>query len=271
MSAIVEERRRELDAAIDSLYTVFREYKFTDVIGDPAFPGFCDPATLRAAPLRELPATAFGRLAEKSMTTWGTVDDFRHFLPRLLELVVDEWSVPGTVDPLQKLGLDGLSPDIVFYKLRYGGYSTWKRREVEAIDTYLTRLWAWVLANPADTSSEFWSSYNPSVWLHDMCEACDVGVRFDEWVADCRRGANAQNATCHLANLAAQVAYDTPILRGGHSGESVARLSAELCASGVVATLLETHFCESADSQIAQRLSDALEIHEAWLARQKNQ
>jgi hypothetical protein len=55
--------------------------------------------------LRELPAKDLRNYAFSAMTTQGTLDDFRYFLPRLFEAIVTD--------------LDGICPEVLFGKLRY--------------------------------------------------------------------------------------------------------------------------------------------------------
>jgi len=63
------------------------------------------------------------------MTTVGDVDDFRHFLPRIFELLVDG-ALTGEIDP-----------EIVLGKLTYGGWFNWPEPEQAAIRAYLGILW----------------------------------------------------------------------------------------------------------------------------------
>jgi hypothetical protein len=77
---------------ISELYRVFRPYRL-----DAHFTG-CDHCVsqsnseqLAAVPLYELTITDIKRYAFKAMTTWGTEHHYKHFLPRLLELVYEEY------------------------------------------------------------------------------------------------------------------------------------------------------------------------------------
>src|SRR5438270_7631594 len=81
------EARIALAAAIQDLYRVFAAYP-----ADPTM-GYCDHcitaeevARLFEVPLSDLTARALSRYTGKAMTTWGEMADFKHFLPRVLEL-----------------------------------------------------------------------------------------------------------------------------------------------------------------------------------------
>ena len=64
------------------------------------------------------------------MTTWGTEEDFKHFLPRLLELVTAEESITDVVDSEVLLG-----------KLAYADWTHWPSEEQKAVNDYLNALW----------------------------------------------------------------------------------------------------------------------------------
>lgn len=66
-----------------------------------------------------LAAGDIGRFAFKALTTWGDVDDFKHFLPRLLDHDLEQ-------------ALD---------KLAYADWRAWPPPEQRAIEEYLAALW----------------------------------------------------------------------------------------------------------------------------------
>jgi hypothetical protein len=124
-----------LRAAIHGLYQAFGSYHVSDhVDGCPCCTSPEDNRRVQSRPLRQLGPADLERFAFKAITTLGTVDDFKHFLPRLLELAALEGEVGDT--PLE----------VVLGKLRYGKWNSWPRAERVAIDNYLTALWAHVLA-----------------------------------------------------------------------------------------------------------------------------
>lgn len=127
-------RSARLQAATDHLYGVFARYPFPDemqarseYLSDDVL------AALRGAPLRELPSQALSRYACKGMTTWGNVDDFRYFLPRILDLISHDG------------GADWIDPEVPYGKLTDGGWMNWPAAERKAIDSFLEAQWADVL------------------------------------------------------------------------------------------------------------------------------
>ena len=78
----------ELRKAIADLYNVFEDYHLdSHVEGCPCCVTKDDKKLIEAKVLRELTADDLNHFAFNAMTTWGTVKDFKHFLPRLLELL----------------------------------------------------------------------------------------------------------------------------------------------------------------------------------------
>jgi hypothetical protein len=130
----------ELRRAVEGLYQAFSRYPLPrHVDGCPHCVSDADHASLYSKELRDLGATELSRYSFKAMSTWGDVDDFRHFLPRIFELISvdDSWTVP----------------EVVFKKLPYGQWETWPLDERQALTTFFEALWSNVLERPFDASS----------------------------------------------------------------------------------------------------------------------
>lgn len=124
-----------LPVAIENLYGAFRAYRLPPhVAGCSHCVHESDHALLHAAPLRELTATHIGLYAFKAMTTWGGVNEFRHFLPRLFELMVidDEFST---------------EPEVLVGKLAYAAWQTWPQEEQDAVRKFLQAWWSTTIAS----------------------------------------------------------------------------------------------------------------------------
>ena len=175
-----QKTRQELAAAIENLYMVFSAYPLSEVIhGCPCCVHDEDHQNLRSAPLRELTLPALRRYSEKAMTTWGDVDDFRHFLPRLLELVPE--------NPLLFV------EEILFGKLNYGKWWTWSESEQKAIDRYLQALWAKTLASKIPYEHSYTEEYLCCIGML----VDDISPYLEMWQADQRARSRR-----HLANFA---------------------------------------------------------------------
>lgn len=130
------------------MYEVFRKYRFTDMEGDLAFPGSCDPQPLLDRPLRALEASAFERFAWKAVTTWGTADDLRHFLPRMLEL-----TTYGDVELLERW--------IVYNKIRYAKWRSWPQSEQDAIESCFHAVFSQCIHKPVADYQGMKSDWHP--------------------------------------------------------------------------------------------------------------
>lgn len=118
----------DLDTAIDKLYEVFSIYPpDPGMEGCPCCVGEQDRHKLSYRSLRELSGEDLSRYAFKAMTTWGTEDNFKHFLPRIFDL----------------LASGGLQTDefVVLGKLEYAGWKNWTETEQQAIRALLLAWW----------------------------------------------------------------------------------------------------------------------------------
>jgi hypothetical protein len=134
--------RRELARALDGLYDAFAGYPLKERID------LCPHCQLDAAerrlhlrPLREMTWDDLGVFSFRAMTTFGDEDDFKHFLPRLLELyVLDHRGAPHTLF-------------MVFGKLADATWEGWPAEEVAAI-RHVVEAWQRVLAARAHESED---------------------------------------------------------------------------------------------------------------------
>ena len=138
---------RELSAALEAVYTVFARYPKPDRLEASPLYGrenFLEP--LLAAPLRDLTCDQVGVYAGKALTTVGQLSDYKHFLPRLLEHVIDE-----------RCAFMGLSPDEFAHRVIYGGWPTWPDDERQAV------LSAFRLASDR-SAKQLPNSVDPDTW-----------------------------------------------------------------------------------------------------------
>ena len=127
----------ELRSALKALYQAFRRR------GKAPIPRGCPCCTtplefehLASRPLPHLSATDLDRYARKAMTTVDHADTFRYFLPRIVELSVEN-----------RLLVDR---EVVFGKLRYGNWREWPLHEQEALEGFAHALAATFAAGDYD-------------------------------------------------------------------------------------------------------------------------
>ena len=78
----------ELKESIENLYSTFSIYPLNSKMeGCPCCVSDADKEKIHSKQLRELEEEDLSRYVFKAMTTWGDTDDFKHYLPRIFELL----------------------------------------------------------------------------------------------------------------------------------------------------------------------------------------
>lgn len=134
--------RRDLASATATLYEAFEAYPLKERIDT------CPHCELDAAerrlhlrPLRALTWTDLGTYAFKALTSFGDLDDFKHLLPRILELyVVDHRGAPYSLF-------------MFFGKLETARWTAWPAGEAAAIRRFVD-AWQQALAKESSQSDE---------------------------------------------------------------------------------------------------------------------
>jgi hypothetical protein len=130
-----------LSAAVEQLYAVFAKYRQPAQSHSSPFSGITKQhkARLYSKPLRDLAEDDLWPYAMHAMTTWGDISEYKHYLPRLCELLVVH---PGWTDTGLLIG-----------KLDTAEWSQWPEVERDAVIAFLHELWAWSLAIDPDEAS----------------------------------------------------------------------------------------------------------------------
>lgn len=130
-----------LSTSIERLYDAFRRYRRPARSDFSPFSGITeqDVARLYARPLRMLAAADLETYARHALTTWGHIDELKHYLPRLFELIVTS---PGWTDTALLIGL-----------LATGEWRQWPAIEQRAVTDFLDELWKWALEIDPDVLS----------------------------------------------------------------------------------------------------------------------
>jgi hypothetical protein len=142
----------ELREAIEHLYKVFNKYPANpNMDGSPMYHDLAQwNRALLAKPLRELSMEEdLNIYYAKAMTTWGDLNDFKHFLPRIFELL--------TIMPT------GIMEEVALGKLRYGHYETWPATEQAAIHWYLLAFWQVLLNEESEWIDALFHAYFPAI------------------------------------------------------------------------------------------------------------
>ena len=113
---------------IERLYEVFSRYPCPKHLeGCPCCTSAEAGELLVRTPLRRIPAPDLEHYAFKALSTWGTLDDYKYFIPRILELTEDGSLLCDT--------------EITLGKLPYGNFRDWPSDEQEAIRDVITAVW----------------------------------------------------------------------------------------------------------------------------------
>ena len=178
---------RQLSESIEALYAIFKAYSLhADTHACPCCHRPEQERVLHAKPLRQLDASQLQVFAFDAILVWGDVNDFKHFLPRIFELM----------STLDDPSLDMADPAIIYGKLRSGDWLNWPQAEVGAVRRYLMFLWRAVLqSDPADCDLED--------WLGGISQAeDDLSPYLAAW-----RDTNSTTAAHHLARLVTEHAF----------------------------------------------------------------
>lgn len=133
--ALIEIEQR-LTRAVDDLYATFKKYKQPTVLDAP--PHREPEKLLRqlgSVGLRDLQPEQIGSYAGWALTTVGGADEYRHFLPRIVELAAHS--------PFPSWG--GFEPCSIARRLWYAGWKEWPATEQEAIKAAFLSAWDYAL------------------------------------------------------------------------------------------------------------------------------
>lgn len=119
----------ELKIAIENLYITFSTYPFNSTMdGCPCCVSDTDKNKIHLKQLQDLNEDDLSHYAFKAITTWGDTNDFKHYLPRIFELL-------ATTDFIVDIF-------IVLGKLEYGKWNDWPEAEKASIKQFLLAWWA---------------------------------------------------------------------------------------------------------------------------------
>lgn len=137
---------RRLQQAIDAAYRVFAPYpRPTELKASPLRDADEILRTLTSAPLRDLTGEQVGSYAGWAVTTVGSVWDYKHFLPRILEQAV--------LHPVWH----GTDPPVIASKLDTAEWQRWPATEQDAVRDVFAAAWAQARAmHPDDIYADDW-------------------------------------------------------------------------------------------------------------------
>ncbi len=187
---------------------------------------------LTSAPRRELTWDKLTAFEGSAISTAGTVGDFKHFLPRIMELMV----------PAEG---DAFYPDIVAGKLRYAGWEHWPPDEIAAVrDVFRTTVRQALFVAPGKV---LWSSLlEGNAAVGNALAVVLAGVMPEG-------GFDEDRAVVNLAELVMEVVAPPKRIWQSLSGEDQAAVAAWVKSPQVANALLRgIDFVPEADAYIIE-------------------
>lgn len=180
----------ELEAAVEALYAVFVQ-PLPDVMD---YCGHCDDAVYEEMlhePVRTLPPGLVDKYVHDAMHHTGDEDDFRHFVPRVLELA-------------STASLPYIDQSLLLSRFTAADWSAWAPLERDATVRVLAAMWDDLLATDP-----------PRHEVEDLL--CGLGLAFgdlapllDDWAADGRLPARRRLRDLILGNASSLARGEPP-------------------------------------------------------------
>ncbi len=240
-----------LAEAVEGLYRAFSAHgRRAAITACPCCVHQAEQHTLAAVPLRELAAGELARYAFKAMTTWGEAEDYKHFLPRILELAL---TPAGRQWP-------GLELWLIADKLQLAAWPSWPPAEQTAVRDYLDAVWRHVLAQDPEESSWRAAEVLPAVG-----RLLELAPLLAAWEADSGLAASLQLAD-FIEAAGADLASDGHLDDAWEGVADRARVEEWLRALRR-GRALEDAFARHLESPAAGRLAAAVDLWELLLAQ----
>lgn len=160
---------------IENLYSVFSKYTTSNMhYCDCGCIDSSDVKKLASKKLRELEEDDFCSYHGSAMTTWGDIEHYKHFLPRVLEVHNQK----------NGRGLIGLFE--ITNKLAYAKWENWPPNEIKAIKDFILADWkSFVNDNESEVSTDdltYYASFHTAKELIDSWKITQSGAGLKNFV-----------------------------------------------------------------------------------------
>lgn len=174
-----------LQRAVDRCYEVFAGYSGPLVLDASPLRNQEQLKALISLPLRLLSGEQIGPYAGWALTTVGGIDDYRYFLPRILEQAT------------QERVYQGLDPAIVGEKLKHAKWLDWPQVEQTSIRCLFEEAWRRALhLHPDEENAEDW-----------LCGIAVLGFGVPSALG-MLGNSQAINSTLQLTNIARSLVFE---------------------------------------------------------------
>ncbi|MBY5436967.1 hypothetical protein [Rhizobium leguminosarum] len=214
--AVMRSAKKDLEDGLRVLYPAFLEYPFPSSLdASPLRDAEKILTALKSAPLREIQAAELGHYAAGAITTVGSADVFKHFLPRILNCAV--------LSPFAY----GFEPPIIASKLLLCDWQQWPIAKQTAVANYFYSAWAYERLQDPDLDASAWDWIVAMATLDLQFEAC-----LDLWLKQPTPNALIQLAGADLKSL----------YRGSGFWQDVAREKRDLVLEWFKGDVIENAF-----------------------------
>ncbi|MBI1836316.1 MAG: hypothetical protein HYR91_03525 [Flavobacteriia bacterium] len=227
---------------LENLYTVFAKYQSSSfLIGSPIYDDIeIWKKTLKNKKLHELNDDDLSRFVGKAMSTWGNENDFKYYLPRILELCY-ELQAPYDIN-------------IIYSKLEDANWRNWNSIEQKSIYDFSIELWTNLLNNSSEKAIyEFKNYFHTLMNFHpNFTELLHL------WTLN-----NQYASIKHLVNYILeekQFIFDLNYINSTPKNYSKIIEFKSWLLSETVNQKIENSFFENPDSDIAEKCSWAQQI-----------
>jgi hypothetical protein len=153
-------------AALEAVYRTFEMPVPSTIEGCPCCIDTRGVDVLLTTPLRELTGQALRRYVSGVFYTVGSEQDFRYFLPRILDISVND---PGNAN----------DPEIVLGKLGLANWRSWSSGEKRAIEEFVDAWFERALSQDLAEADDGWVGHEAESVL---CGTARAGFPLDRWL-----------------------------------------------------------------------------------------
>jgi hypothetical protein len=227
----------KLKISIEKLYDIFAKYQgLSKLEGSPLYD---DLETwnkqLRSKKLRELTDEDLSLFAGKVILTWGDENDYRFYLPRILELTA-ELKTPYDIWTL-------------YSRLEDANWKTWKADEQAAINEFTIELWNNLLNDNSEKAEWEFKDYFHSIayFYHDFSEILKVWETNDSF-------ASIKHLTNYIIEERQHLFDNNYIDSIEKNTKNIEQFKTWLTSDNILKKIEKT-FYDNEKSEIAERLS----------------
>ncbi len=226
---------------IENLYKVFAQYEARDMTAKPLYEDLPKwNQAMRSKPLRELDEDDLSRFTRKAVTTWGSANDYKHFLPRIFELIA-ELRAPYEIW-------------IAIEKLTLAEWQQWPEEEQKVVQEFMLALWESILNDDSEKAEWKFNDYF-SALAHFYPNFTDL---LDIWTLS-----ESKAAIKHLAEFIIDEQtelFDRKRISGFHAQKENAEELIEWILSDNMLNKLEKAYFEFEGERFADKISWAEQI-----------